>query len=201
VVGCDLHDEPATPSTWGDGNPTADWRLAAQRAGNDILAANPNLVVLVEGIDVVGGQGYWAGGNLRAAQSSPVRLSHPEKLFYAVQDWGKSVNTSQPWFDVDAGFPNDLPMLWDDTWRYLVVNDVTPVVVVAFGDRGTDGVDPKIVAADAAWRGAITSYISSRQLSFVFWALNPSAEGRSGLLQVDWATPDPNWSMLLPLKP
>jgi endoglucanase len=202
MVGCDLHDEPMTPSTWGDSNPNTDWRLAAERAGKAILDKNPNLVILVQGIDVVAGQTYWPGGNLRGAQASPVRLSHPEKLFYSVRDWGKSVNTDEPWFAPDAGYPNNLPMLWDDTWESLVANDVAPVVVGAFGDRGNvPGDDGGLIAADHTWRTALTSYIDSHQLSFVFWALNPSAEGRSGLLQPDWQTPDPDWSSLLHLTP
>jgi endoglucanase len=193
VVGCDLHDELATPSTWGDGNPNTDWRLAAERAGNDILAANPNLVILVQGTDVVNGQEYWPGGNLRAAGASPVILTHQEKLFYSVRDWGKSVVTSEPWF-ASPNFPNNMPMLWDDTWRYLVANNVAPVIVSAFGDRG----DPAFAAADGAWRMALTSYLSMHQLSYAFWALNPSAEGRSGLLRPDWVTVDPTWPTILP---
>jgi endoglucanase len=201
VVACDLHDELATPSTWGDGNMNTDWRLAAERAGNDILDANPNLVILVQGIDVVGGQEYWAGGNLQAAQAAPVRLKHPEKLFYSVRDWGKSVNTAKPWF-ASASFPNNLPMLWDNNWGYLLTNDVTPVVVGAFGDQGSSAMDPGLMAADRAWRTALTSYISTHQVSFAFWALNPSAEGKSGLLQPqDWLTPDPDWLTILPLTP
>jgi endoglucanase len=202
VVGCDLHDALAAPSTWGDGNPNTDWRLAAERAGNDILSANPNLVILVQGIDVVNGQAYWPGGNLHAAQSAPVNLMHPEKLFYSVQDWGRSVNTDKPWFFADAGFPNDLPTLWDDTWGYLVTGGTKPVVLSAFGDYANQpGLPADIVAADLAWRNTLISYVSSRQLSFAFWALNPSAEGKTGLLEYDWQTPDPAWSMLLQLNP
>jgi endoglucanase len=201
VVGCDLHDELRAPSTWGDDAPNTDWRLAAERTGNAILDLNPNLVILVEGIDVVGGQRYWPGGNLRAAQMFPVRLSHPEKLFYSIADYGKSVNTDQPWFN-DTSYPNNLPMLWDDNWGYLVTNDVAPVIVGAFGDQGTrSGAPPDVVAADRQWRTALTLYISSHQLGFVFWALNPSAEGRSGLLDpISWQMPDPDWAMLLQLN-
>ena len=37
-VSTDLHNEPHGPATWGDGNTANDWRLAAERAGNAILA-------------------------------------------------------------------------------------------------------------------------------------------------------------------
>jgi hypothetical protein len=54
--------------------------------------------------------------------------------------------------------------------------------------------------ADRQWRTALTSYISSHQLGYVFWALNPSAEGRTGLLKSDWTVPDPDWATILPFK-
>src|SRR5579883_3345944 len=46
VVGADLHNEPHGPATWGDGNPATDWRLAAERAGDAILAANPHWLIV-----------------------------------------------------------------------------------------------------------------------------------------------------------
>ena len=86
VVGVDLRNEPHTPSfqtygtgaTWGTGSATTDWRLAAERAGNAVLAVNPNLIVAVEGIDIyqpVGGtpDADWWGGNLEGAAQFPVR--------------------------------------------------------------------------------------------------------------------------------
>src|ERR1019366_7255021 len=50
VIGADLHNEPNNPATWGDGVLATDWRLAAERCGNAILAVNPNLLIIVEGI-------------------------------------------------------------------------------------------------------------------------------------------------------
>lgn len=39
VFGVDLKNEPHDAATWGDGNLRTDWRLAAQRLGNAILAS------------------------------------------------------------------------------------------------------------------------------------------------------------------
>ncbi len=50
IIGADLANEPHWPATWGGGNPSTDWRLAAQRAGNAILAVNPDWLIFVEGI-------------------------------------------------------------------------------------------------------------------------------------------------------
>ncbi len=35
VIGVDLHNEPHVPATWGDGNLSTDWRLAAERPGRE----------------------------------------------------------------------------------------------------------------------------------------------------------------------
>lgn len=59
VIGADLHNEPHGPATWGDGNPKTDWRLAAERAGNAILQANPDWLIIVEGIEHQRNDWYW----------------------------------------------------------------------------------------------------------------------------------------------
>ena len=64
IIGADLANEPHGPATWGDGNPSTDWRLAAEQAGNAILAVNPDWLIIVEGIEQYHGDAYWWGGNL-----------------------------------------------------------------------------------------------------------------------------------------
>src|SRR5262249_25106785 len=73
VIGADLTNEPHGRATWGDDNPNTDWRLAAERAGNAILAADPDWLIIVEGIQYAGNDQYWWGGNLTAAERAPVR--------------------------------------------------------------------------------------------------------------------------------
>src|SRR6185295_16406974 len=77
VVAFDLHNEPHGQATWGDGNLATDWRFAAQRAGNAILAVDAGALIIVEGIEVVENHWYWWGGNLRAAMDARVELSVP----------------------------------------------------------------------------------------------------------------------------
>src|SRR5262249_24859050 len=114
VVGCDLHNEPRGAATWGDGNAATDWRLAAERAGDAILSVNPDLLIIVEGVQYVGGSGYWWGGNLRGIAGAPVRLRLPDRVVYSPHDYPPSVNW-QPWFN-DASYPSNLPSVWDDNW-------------------------------------------------------------------------------------
>src|SRR3954454_2763172 len=117
VIGADLHNEPHGPATWGDGSPQTDWRAAAERAGNAVLQANPDWLIIVEGTEHNGDDWYWWGGNLALAQQYPVRLSNPAKLVYEAHDYGPGV-TYQKWFQ-DSAFPNNLADLWYSHWAYL----------------------------------------------------------------------------------
>ena len=66
MIGGDIHNEPYGPARWGDGSAN-DWRLAAERVGNAILAVNPNWLIVVEGVEQASSGEYWWGGNLSNA--------------------------------------------------------------------------------------------------------------------------------------
>jgi aryl-phospho-beta-D-glucosidase BglC (GH1 family) len=51
VIGADLFNEPKRSATWGNSSAATDWNKAAERAGNAILAANPNWLIIVEGVE------------------------------------------------------------------------------------------------------------------------------------------------------
>ncbi len=107
VIGADLHNEPAGAATWG-GAAATDWHAAATRAGNAVLTANPNLLVLVEGIENQGnGTATWWGGGLADAGAKPVVLTTPNRVVYSPHDYPASVY-NQKWFS-DADYPNNLP--------------------------------------------------------------------------------------------
>ena len=97
VIGADLHNEPHGAACWGCGDLARDWRLAAERAGNAILAVNPNWLIVVEGVESHGGQNYWWGGNLAGAGAAPVRLNVANRLVYSPHDYPASVYP-QSWF-------------------------------------------------------------------------------------------------------
>src|SRR6185436_8498463 len=97
VVAFDLHNEPHAEATWGSGDPATDWRLAAQRAGNAILAVHPDILLVVEGVESYGGNYYWWGGNLRGAAAAPVQLDRPDHVIYSPHEYPASLY-AQPWF-------------------------------------------------------------------------------------------------------
>ncbi len=179
VIGVDLHNEPHGAATWGDGNAATDWRLAAERAGNAVLAVNPNLLVFVEGVETAGGASYWWGGNLRGAGAAPVRLSVPHRLVYSAHDYPATVY-AQTWFS-DPAYPANLPGVWDAAWGYLVKQGIAPVWIGEFGTRNE-------TASDQQWLSSIGSYLGANGVSFAFWCLNPDSGDTGGILQDDWIT-------------
>src|SRR5215471_4376698 len=88
LVAFDLHDEPGGTASWGTGDASTDWALAATRAANAVLAINPNLLVVVAGIETVAAQSYWAGGNLAAVNDHPIVLQRSRQLVYSAHDYG-----------------------------------------------------------------------------------------------------------------
>ena len=177
VVAFDLHNEPHGEATWGDGNMATDWRLAAQRAGNAILAVDPDALILVEGIEVVAGSYYWWGGNLAAATTARVELSAPDHVIYSPHEYPASI-FAQSWFSA-PDYPANLPALWDATWGNLAAT--APVLVGEFGTKLATEVDRK-------WLDSLTHYIAARGMSFTFWAFNPDSGDTGGILADDWIT-------------
>jgi endoglucanase len=180
VIGADLHNEPHGEATWGDGNPKTDWRLAAERAGDAVLAANPNWLVFVEGVAATNGDNYWWGGNLSRAREYPVRLSDQTKLVYSAHDYSPNV-WQQPWFS-HPDFPANLPALWDRMWGHLPKENRTPLLLGEFGGRSV-GDD-----AEGVWQRSLMAYLKQNKISYTYWCWNPDSGDTGGVLADDWTT-------------
>jgi len=181
VMGCDLHNEPHDPATWGDGNPATDWRLAAERAGQRILTVNPHLLILVEGVSQSGGSSYWWGGNLRGAASAPVRLPVSGRLVYSPHDYPASV-FPQAWFGTPE-YPGNLARLWDQHWGYLARTGTAPVLLGEFGTR-------YVTESDKKWLNTLVPYLRESGIHSTYWCWNPNSGDTGGLLLDDWQTLD-----------
>ena len=187
VVGIDLHNEPHDPACWGCGDTTIDWRLAAERAGNAVLAADPHLLVFVEGVQTFNGSSYWWGGNLQGAGTYPVRLNVPNQLVYSAHDYATSV-ASQPWF-TDPSFPSNMPGIWGKNWGYLFTSNTAPVWVGEFGTTLAS-------STDQTWLKALVSYLrptstyGADAYQWTFWSWNPDSGDTGGILEGDWTTVD-----------
>lgn len=202
VIGADLHNEPHGSATWGSGDVRTDWRLAAERAGNVILEANPDWLIVVEGVEAYGGAWYWWGGNLTGAGASPVRLVRPDKLVYSAHDYGPGVYEQQ-WFRA-ADFPANLPRLWRDRWAYLQLDGIAPVLIGEFGGRSV-GSD-----AEGVWQRSLVGYLRDHAFHYTYWSWNPNSGDTGGMLRDDWQAVDQaklnvlaayQWPKLTPVAP
>jgi endoglucanase len=204
VVGADLFNEPhaegtdpqATGACWGCGDIARDWRLAAQRIGNAVLAANSHWLVIVEGVSCLSGGTAniwdsipddpmacdWWGGNLAGVAQYPVVLNVANQLVYSAHDYGISVFDRQPWFS-DANFPNNLPAVWDHFWGYIYKQNIAPILVGEFGSTLANPLDVQWMTKLMAYLGTGTSGIS-----FTYWSWNPDSGDTGGIVQDDWAT-------------
>ncbi len=189
VIGFDLHNEPHGSATWGSGDPATDWRLAAEKAGNAVLAVNPNLLIIVEGVEKVEDDWYWWGGNLMAASQAPVRLAVPNQLVYSTHVYGPGVYP-QPWFSA-PDFPDNLPGIWDAHWGYLAREGIAPVLLGEFGGRSV-GED-----REGVWQRKLVSYLRENDISYIYWTINPDSGDTGGLLLDDWQSIDPAKQALL----
>lgn len=192
VIGADLHNEPHGPATWGTGGAN-DWRLAAERAGNAILAVNPNWLIVVEGVEQASSGNYWWGGNLSNAGANPVRLNQPGRLVYSPHDYPASVY-QQSWFS-DPSYPNNLPAVWDSNWGYLFRQGIAPVLLGEFGSK-------LATASDQMWFDKMTAYLGGdldgngtndlapgqQGISWTYWSWNPNSGDTGGILADDWTT-------------
>jgi endoglucanase len=190
VIGADLHNEPHGSATWGTGG-TNDWRLAAERAGNAILAVNSNWLIIVEGVEQGASGWYWRGGNLSNAGAFPVRLNVDGRLVYSPHDYPVSVYR-QPWFS-DPNYPDNLYSIWDKNWGYLFREGTAPILIGEFGTRLQ-------TTSDQLWLNALVTYLKGdlngdgtndldagqQGASWTYWSWNPNSGDTGGMLKDDW---------------
>ncbi|HEV7948244.1 MAG TPA: glycoside hydrolase family 5 protein, partial [Glaciihabitans sp.] len=118
VIGFDLHNEPHGSACWGCGNQTIDWQAAATRAGNAILAVNPKLLMIVEGVEKQSAtDSTWWGGGLAGVKAKPVKLTVKNQVVYSPHDYPASIY-QQSWFSA-SNYPNNLVGVWDKNWGYI----------------------------------------------------------------------------------
>lgn len=199
VVGMDLRNEirstvvagKSLSPTWErNGDPAVNWPDAAEHAGNVVLAANPNMLVVVEGISYA--------LDLTGVASRPISLSIPERLVYESHEYSWSGPTSpQPSYD-------DFKARLDAAWGYVFQTQgaayQAPVWLGEFGtcNSGPDGC-VRGNSWQAVWWTYVTQYIADNNLDWSFWALDgtqSTAPGRQfnqsesyGILNTTWTGP------------
>lgn len=208
IVAMDIKNEPhgqpdQSPRAKWDGSADIDnFKHACETAGRRILAINPKVLILCEGIETYPRPGKtwdspktnpdlspnyynnWWGGNLRGAKEHPIDLgANQDQLVYSPHDYGPLVY-EQPWFQGafdKTSLTNDV---WRPNWLYLHEDGTAPLLVGEWGGRlGQDARQDK-------WLKALRDLIAEHKIHHTFWCLNPNSGDTGGLLLDDWMTWD-----------
>jgi endoglucanase len=208
IVAMDIKNEPhGTPNQpprakWDSTTDTDNFKFACETAGRRILAINPNLLILCEGIEVYPRPGEtwnspntdpdqspnyfynWWGGNLRGVRDHPVNLGvNQDQLVYSPHDYGPLV-FNQPWFQVPFTKATLTTDVWRPNWLYIHEENIAPLLIGEWGGRlGQD-------ARQDRWMTALRDLIVEEGLHQTFWVLNPNSGDTGGLLLDDWRTWD-----------
>ncbi len=196
VIGLDLFNEPHNAARWGGGGKN-DWRRAATRGGNAVLAANPNWLIIIEGVAKAAGSHYWDGGNLAGAKRQPIRLDRPNRLLYSTHVYPASVY-AQPWLK-GRNFTRNLPNVWRKHWAFLFEQQTAPVLIGEFGSHMK-------TAGDRAWMKTLIAFlkrpVAEGRVAWTYWSWNPNSGDTGGLLTDDWETTHGNkLAAIRPLLP
>jgi endoglucanase len=203
VIGMDLRNEPhmsgASGSCWtGDtatnGCPVTltaqNWPVAAEAAGNAVLAINPHLLVFVEGNDCYNGVCGWQGGNLLGVASHPVTLSVANQLVYSAHDYGPNL-FQQPWFN-SSTTPASLTAIWNKYWGYISAGGIAPVWLGEFGttNNSTD-IESTAAGSQGQWFESLVAFLrATPAIQWTYWALN--GEDSYGLLDSNYDQTPPS---------
>ncbi|HTW79574.1 MAG TPA: cellulase family glycosylhydrolase [Terracidiphilus sp.] len=188
VIGMDLRDEPHNAnsggSCWSCGVSTQDWHLAAERAGNAILAVNSNLLIFVEGTDAIGSDTTFWGEQLAGVASDPVTLSVSNQLVYSPHDYGPA-ESSQPWFNTSTT-SSSLDSFWNAHWGYISTQGLAPVWLGEFGTPNADiDVTDTTPGSQGQWFSSLVGYLTTNSnISWTYWALD--GEDQYGLLDTNY---------------
>jgi len=201
IIGFDLENEPhgkahsdTNFAKWDNSNDANNWKRVAEEASKRILAVHPNVLILIEGIEVypIDGASWtstnekdyhfnWWGGNLRGVKDFPVIVEgHQNKIMYSPHDYGPAV-FRQDWFY--PGFNKDtlIADVWDDNWLYIHKQEISPLLMGEWGGF-LDGGD------NENWMLALRELMDEYKIHHTFWTLNPNSGDTGGLLDHDWAT-------------
>jgi len=152
VVGADLRNELRNHAAWGGADPRLDWHAAAERGGNAVLAANPLLLIMVEGPDY--------STNFVGFDKLPVRLNIADRLVYSPHAYNIS-NHSFSNYD-------ELKTVYDERAGFLLHTE--PGVPLWVGEFGT--CQTLNCGANSDWFVMYIRYMKENDLAWAYWALN-----------------------------
>ena len=143
-----IHGETVTP-TWGGGvtHPPSDWQAAAARGGNAVLAANPELLIVVDNVN-------YSTDFIAVKKHGPPALDVPRRLVWSAHDYSWSQHVS-------AG---GLAAHLDTQWGFLLEANKSYTAPIWASEFGTSH-NPPLPGKGSWWR-AFLAYIEGNDLSW-----------------------------------
>lgn len=202
LVAMDIKNEPhgkqsdSPRAKWDSSTDQDNFKYTCETAGRRILAINPDVLVLCEGIEIYPKDGanwsstsatdyhnMWWGGNLRGVQDHPVDLgAQQDQLVYSPHDYGPLVY-QQPWFQGEWSRTTLERDVWDPNWLFVHKTGTAPLLIGEWGGFLDNGPNQK-------WMTALRDLIVENGIHQTFWCLNPNSGDTGGLLNHDWTTWD-----------
>lgn len=193
VVGADLRNEPRGASgkrpTWGGTDPALDWKRAAGTCAAELLKLNPNLLIVVEGLNYA--------TDFSGAYASPLSLPVAGRLVYSPHDYA--------WFNSTIKTYAELKTALGNRWGFLLAQGKPYTAPVWVGELGTchtgaDCIDgPEGTNSQGLWFAGIRRYLDEADIDWAYWALNGTqargtsrtfgAEETYGILDTSWQRP------------
>lgn len=187
-LGIDTKNEPYDV-TWATGNMMTDYKLATERAGKAILAANPNILIFFGGMGWVEACGkrttYFWGLNFEpfACASLNQGAIPLNKLVISPHIYGPDLYGNYPIFN-ESDFPLNFIGLWDRAFGFLLSQGYSVIPGEWGGKFGTGTGDPR----DVKLQQTFVDYMQKRHIcSAFYWSWNPNT-ATLGIVQNDWKT-------------
>ena len=206
IIAYDLKNEPHGKASesefaiWNDSDLQNNWKMVAEEAGNAILDVNPNVLIVIEGIQIypidpvandftsTNDEDYyntWWGGNLMAVKDYPIDFGSEERnkqIVYSPHDYGPLVY-EQPWFEGGFTYDSLYKDAWYDYWLYIEEEDIAPILIGEWGGFMDGGPNEE-------WMTYLRQLIAEKNINFTFWCYNANSGDTGGLVLDDFTTWD-----------
>lgn len=184
-LGIDIYNEPHGNVHWSTGSNVSDpsyhWKAAAEAASAAVLAANPNLMIFVQGI-IGNFDGVekltipinW-GEDLQPQAYQPLDIPN-DKLVLSPHTYGPDVYPKSSFGA--ANYPNNLADDWEELFGQF--SKKHPIVVGEWGGKYGSGTGGQ---QDVAWQNAFVDYLLAKGIrSSFFWCYTPNSGDTGGIL-------------------
>ncbi|MHB8729922.1 MAG: glycoside hydrolase family 5 protein, partial [Sulfuricaulis sp.] len=184
--GIDIYNEPNGIVRWSAGdanvtNPIYYWKAAAESASAAVLAANPNLLIFVQGIN----------GNYDGVENSNIPMNWAEdfqpeayqplnipndKLVLTPHTYGPDVYVKSSFSA--SNFPANLAANWETLFGQFSQNQA--VVIGEWGGKYGQGTSGQ---QDVIWQNAFVQYLQSKNMrNSFYWCYTPNSGDTGGIL-------------------